>query len=156
MSDCWAKNSVWPLNDDTFGGGFLYHLEGNQVTLGYVIGLDYQNPWLSPFEEMQRWKTHPSIKAHIEGGKRLGYGARGHLGQQLITRFKLDQGQDAQTFAIGIKELWEIPAEQARPGLVVHTAGWPLNTMLLADSQPRSSTVISGGSAGGCCGICYE
>jgi electron-transferring-flavoprotein dehydrogenase len=66
----------WPLNDDAFGGGFLYHLEGNKVTLGYVIGLDYQNPWMSPFEEMQRWKTHPSIKAHIEGGKRLGYGAR--------------------------------------------------------------------------------
>jgi electron-transferring-flavoprotein dehydrogenase len=66
----------WPLGDDAFGGGFLYHLEGNKVTLGYVVGLDYQNPWLSPFEEMQRWKTHPSIKAHIEGGKRLGYGAR--------------------------------------------------------------------------------
>ena len=66
----------WPLNDEAFGGGFLYHLEGNQVTLGYVVGLDYQNPWLSPFEEMQRWKTHPSIRAHIEGGKRLGYGAR--------------------------------------------------------------------------------
>ncbi len=66
----------WPLNDEAFGGGFLYHLEGNQVTLGYVIGLDYQNPWLSPFEEMQRWKTHPSIRAHIEGGKRIGYGAR--------------------------------------------------------------------------------
>ena len=66
----------WPLNDDAFGGGFLYHLDGNQVTLGYVIGLDYQNPWMSPFEEMQRWKTHPSIRAHIEGGKRIGYGAR--------------------------------------------------------------------------------
>jgi electron-transferring-flavoprotein dehydrogenase len=66
----------WPLNDDAFGGGFLYHLEGNQVTLGYVIGLDYANPWMSPFEEMQRWKTHPSIRAHIEGGKRIGYGAR--------------------------------------------------------------------------------
>jgi electron-transferring-flavoprotein dehydrogenase len=52
----------WPLDDDTYGGGFLYHLEGNKVTLGFVIGLDYQNPWLSPFEEMQRWKTHPSIK----------------------------------------------------------------------------------------------
>ena len=51
----------WPLDDDTFGGGFLYHLEGYKVTLGYVIGLDYQNPWLSPFEEMQRWKNHPSI-----------------------------------------------------------------------------------------------
>jgi len=66
----------WPLADDTFGGGFLYHLEGNKVTLGYVVGLDYQNPWLSPFEEMQRWKTHPSIRQHIEGGKRIGYGAR--------------------------------------------------------------------------------
>jgi electron-transferring-flavoprotein dehydrogenase len=66
----------WPLNDDAFGGGFLYHLEGNRVTLGYVIGLDYANPWMSPFEEMQRWKTHPSIRAHIEGGKRIGYGAR--------------------------------------------------------------------------------
>ncbi|MEY4284495.1 MAG: hypothetical protein RL111_1170 [Pseudomonadota bacterium] len=66
----------WPMNDDTFGGGFLYHLEGNKVTLGFVVGLDYANPWLSPFEEMQRWKTHPSIRPHIEGGKRLGYGAR--------------------------------------------------------------------------------
>jgi electron-transferring-flavoprotein dehydrogenase len=62
--------------DNTFGGGFLYHLEGNKVTLGFVIGLDYANPWLSPFEEMQRWKTHPAIRAHLEGGTRLGYGAR--------------------------------------------------------------------------------
>jgi electron-transferring-flavoprotein dehydrogenase len=66
----------WPMTDDTFGGGFLYHLEGNLVTLGFVIGLDYANPYLSPFEEMQRWKTHPAIRAHIEGGKRIGYGAR--------------------------------------------------------------------------------
>ena len=66
----------WPMDSDTYGGGFLYHLEGNKVTLGYVVGLDYKNPWLSPFEEMQRWKTHPSIRKHIEGGKRIGYGAR--------------------------------------------------------------------------------
>ncbi|GAC1354453.1 MAG: electron transfer flavoprotein-ubiquinone oxidoreductase [Variovorax sp.] len=66
----------WPMVDQTFGGGFLYHLAGNQVTLGFVVGLDYQNPFMSPFEEMQRWKTHPAIRAHIEGGKRLGYGAR--------------------------------------------------------------------------------
>lgn len=65
----------WPMTD-AFGGGFLYHLEGNLVTLGFVIGLDYANPYLSPFEEMQRWKTHPAIRAHIEGGKRIGYGAR--------------------------------------------------------------------------------
>ena len=66
----------WPMTGDTFGGGFLYHLEGNLVTLGFVIGLDYQNPFLSPFDEMQRWKAHPAIRAHIEGGKRIGYGAR--------------------------------------------------------------------------------
>ena len=66
----------WPMDADTFGGGFLYHLEDNRVTLGFVIGLDYKNPWLSPYDEMQRWKTHPAIRAHIEGGKRIGYGAR--------------------------------------------------------------------------------
>ncbi|MFY7866737.1 electron transfer flavoprotein-ubiquinone oxidoreductase [Roseateles sp.] len=66
----------WPMDGETYGGGFLYHLEGNKVTLGYVVGLDYKNPWLSPFEEMQRWKTHPSIRTHLEGGKRLSYGAR--------------------------------------------------------------------------------
>jgi len=66
----------WPMTDDTFGGGFLYHLADRKVTLGFVIGLDYRNPYLNPFEEMQRWKLHPSIRVHIEGGKRLGYGAR--------------------------------------------------------------------------------
>ncbi|MFZ5724223.1 MAG: electron transfer flavoprotein-ubiquinone oxidoreductase [Pseudomonadota bacterium] len=66
----------WPMRDQTFGGGFLYHLADNKVTLGFVIGLDYRNPFLSPFEEMQRWKTHPAIRAHLEGGKRIGYGAR--------------------------------------------------------------------------------
>jgi electron-transferring-flavoprotein dehydrogenase len=66
----------WPMDEQTYGGGFLYHMAGNQVTLGFVTGLDYQNPWISPFEEMQRWKTHPAIRAHLEGGKRVGYGAR--------------------------------------------------------------------------------
>ncbi len=65
----------WPMTD-AFGGGFLYHLADNKVTLGFVIGLDYSNPYLSPFEEMQRWKAHPAIRAHIEGGKRISYGAR--------------------------------------------------------------------------------
>ena len=71
-----VHTSGWPMNDGSFGGGFLYHLEGNKVTLGFVLGLDYKNPWMSPFEEMQRWKTHPAIRAHLEGGKRIGYGAR--------------------------------------------------------------------------------
>ena len=66
----------WPMDNSTYGGGFLYHAEGNKVTLGFVTGLDYQNTFLSPFEEMQRWKTHPAIRKHIEGGKRIGYGAR--------------------------------------------------------------------------------
>ena len=65
----------WPL-DDAWGGGFLYHQENNQVALGFVVALDYENPYLSPFEEFQRWKTHPAIRAEIEGGRRVSYGAR--------------------------------------------------------------------------------
>jgi electron-transferring-flavoprotein dehydrogenase len=66
----------WPMRNDTYGGGFLYHLDGNKIALGFVTGLDYSNPWLSPFDEMQRWKTHPAVAKHLEGGKRIGYGAR--------------------------------------------------------------------------------
>ena len=66
----------WPMDSKTYGGGFLYHLEGNKVTLGFITGLEYSNPWLSPFEEMQRWKTHPAIRQYLEGGKRISYGAR--------------------------------------------------------------------------------
>ncbi len=66
----------WPLNNDTYGGSFLYHLENNQVAVGFVVGLGYQNPYLSPFEEFQRYKTHPAIRKFLEGGKRLSYGAR--------------------------------------------------------------------------------
>jgi electron-transferring-flavoprotein dehydrogenase len=65
----------WPLKE-AWGGGFLYHQENNQVALGFVVSLDYQNPYLSPFEEMQRWKTHPAIRGEIEGGRRVSYGAR--------------------------------------------------------------------------------
>jgi electron-transferring-flavoprotein dehydrogenase len=79
----------WPMDDATYGGGFLYHLEDNKVTLGFVTGLDYQNPWLSPFEEMQRWKTHPAIRAHLEGGKRVGYGARAITAGGLLSLPKL-------------------------------------------------------------------
>ncbi len=66
----------WPLNADTYGGSFLYHLENNQVAVGYVVGLGYDNPYLSPFEEFQRYKTHPAIRGFFEGGKRISYGAR--------------------------------------------------------------------------------
>ena len=66
----------WPMNNSTWGGSFLYHLEDNQVSIGFVIGLDYDNPHLYPFEEMQRFKTHPKVRHFLEGGKRVSYGAR--------------------------------------------------------------------------------
>ena len=72
----------WPMQPDTYGGAFLYHLDGNKVALGFITGLGYSNPYLSPFEEFQRWKTHPNIRYYFENakgeitGKRLSYGAR--------------------------------------------------------------------------------
>ena len=66
----------WPLANDTYGGSFLYHLENNLVAVGFVVGLDYKNPWLSPYEEFQRYKTHPAIRGFFEGGRRISYGAR--------------------------------------------------------------------------------
>ena len=66
----------WPMESDTYGGGFLYHLENNQVAVGFVVGLGYSNPHLSPYEEFQRYKTHPEIRKFLEGGKRIAYGAR--------------------------------------------------------------------------------
>jgi electron-transferring-flavoprotein dehydrogenase len=66
----------WPLDNATVGGSFMYHLEDNQVSIGFVVPLSYQNPHLSPFDEFQRFKHHPSIKPFLEGGKRISYGAR--------------------------------------------------------------------------------
>jgi len=74
----------WPMENDTYGGAFLYHMDNNLVTLGFITGLDYQNPYLSPFEEFQRWKTHRNIRWYLEGdesqgikpAKRVSYGAR--------------------------------------------------------------------------------
>ncbi|MBI2312150.1 MAG: electron transfer flavoprotein-ubiquinone oxidoreductase [Betaproteobacteria bacterium] len=66
----------WPLDAHTYGGSFVYHMEDNLVSIGLVVGLSYSNPYLSPFEEFQRFKTHPAIRAFLEGGKRVAYGAR--------------------------------------------------------------------------------
>lgn len=66
----------WPLDSKTYGGSFIYHLDDNKVAVGFVVGLDYQNPYLSPFEEFQRFKTHPEIRKTFEGGRRIAYGAR--------------------------------------------------------------------------------
>ena len=66
----------WPLDSATYGGSWLYHFGNNLVSYGFVVGLDYRNPWLSPFDEMQRFKTHPAMRKHFEGGRRISYGAR--------------------------------------------------------------------------------
>mgnify|MGYP001348955621 CR=1 FL=1 len=66
----------WPLDTQTYGGSFVYHLSNNQILIGFIVGLDYQNPYLSPFEEFQRFKTHPAIRTLLEGGRCISYGAR--------------------------------------------------------------------------------
>ncbi|WP_338759653.1 electron transfer flavoprotein-ubiquinone oxidoreductase [Massilia sp. METH4] len=71
-----VHSAGWPMDNATYGGGFLYHLEDNKVAVGFVVGLDYRNPYLSPFEEFQRYKTHAAIRPFLEGGRRLSYGAR--------------------------------------------------------------------------------
>lgn len=79
----------WPLDSDTYGGSFLYHLDNNLVMVGMVVGLDYANPWLSPFEEFQRYKKHPALRATFEGGKRIAYGARSLTAGGLLALPKL-------------------------------------------------------------------
>ena len=79
----------WPLDADTYGGSFLYHLDNNLVAVGMIVGLDYANPWLSPFDEFQRYKTHPAIRGTFEGGKRIAYGARAITAGGLLSLPKL-------------------------------------------------------------------
>ena len=79
----------WPLNTSTYGGSYLYHLENNLVSVGFVVGLAYENPYLSPFEEFQRYKLHPMIKPFFEGGKRVAYGARAITAGGLMSLPKL-------------------------------------------------------------------
>ena len=79
----------WPLADDTYGGSFLYHAADGKISVGFVVGLDYRNPWLSPFEEFQRFKTHPAIRTHLEGATRIGYGARAITAGGLLSLPKL-------------------------------------------------------------------
>ena len=84
----------WPLDDETYGGSFLYHLSKNLVSVGFVIGLDYKNPYLSPYEEFQRFKTHPYVKKIFEGGRRISYGARAlnEGGWQSLPKFSFPGG----------------------------------------------------------------
>jgi electron-transferring-flavoprotein dehydrogenase len=82
----------WPLKSDTYGGGFMYHMDNNLVAVGFAVGLDYSNPYLSPFEEFQRYKTHAEIRKVLQGGKRISYGARAlsEGGYQSIPKLDVD------------------------------------------------------------------
>ncbi|WP_200181793.1 electron transfer flavoprotein-ubiquinone oxidoreductase [Ectothiorhodospira mobilis] len=84
----------WPLDNGTYGGSFLYHLDERRVAVGLIVGLDYANPYLSPFEEMQRFKTHPAIRPLFEGGRRIAYGARALVegGWQSLPRLSFPGG----------------------------------------------------------------
>jgi len=84
----------WPLESGTYGGSFRYHFGSNLISYGFVIGLDYRNPWLSPFDEMQRFKTHPEVRKDFEGGRRVAYGARALIegGVQSVPRLTFPGG----------------------------------------------------------------
>ena len=84
----------WPLPHDTYGGGFAYHAENNQLYLGYVVGLDYKNPYLSPYDEFQQYKTHPAISKLLKGAKRISYGARALIegGLQSLPKMSMPGG----------------------------------------------------------------
>ncbi len=90
----------WPLNNATYGGSFIYHLPNNLISIGLVVGLDYQNPYLDPFQEFQRFKQHPRIRSIIEGGSRLGYGARAlnEGGLQSIPKLHFDLPPKKRTY----------------------------------------------------------
>jgi len=84
-----VHSAGWPLDSDTYGGSFLYHMERNLVSVGFVVGLAYANPYLNPYEEFQRYKTHPAIRGTFEGGKRIAYGARAIAAGGLLSLPKL-------------------------------------------------------------------
>jgi electron-transferring-flavoprotein dehydrogenase len=84
-----VHSAGWPLDSDTYGGSFLYHMESNFVSVGFVVGLGYANPYLNPYEEFQRYKTHPHIRPTLEGGKRIAYGARAIAAGGLMSLPKL-------------------------------------------------------------------
>src|ERR1700744_4760691 len=79
----------WPLENDTYGGSVLYHMDNKQAVVGFVVGRGYSNPYRSPFEEFQRYKTHPAIRSVLEGGKRVSYGARAITAGGLMSLPKL-------------------------------------------------------------------
>ena len=109
------------------GGSIIVRQRGTKIKAGLNVGLGKDG---QPTDHFQLgMELHAKYTLFAEG-------ARGHLGKQLIERFDLNQGKDPQTYAIGIKELWEVPDSQHKPGTIIHTIGWPLS-MQRADAEPR-------------------
>ncbi|MBV8061034.1 MAG: electron transfer flavoprotein-ubiquinone oxidoreductase [Alphaproteobacteria bacterium] len=127
----------WPMDGATYGGSWLYHADNNQVSIGFVVGLDYENPYLSPFEEFQRFKQHPHIRQLLEGGKRIAYGARAlnEGGYQSIPRLTFPGGLLIGD-AAGFLNVAKIKGNHTamKSGMVAAEA---LADHLLADNAPR-------------------
>ena len=139
----------WPLKSDTYGGSFIYHIADNQVSVGFVVGLDYKNPHLSPFEEFQRFKNHPAIRPIFEGGKRISYGARviSEGGKQSIPKLTFPGGlligdsagflnvpkikgthtaiKSAMVAAEAVFELLPVEYDEENPGAALEATAYP-------------------------------
>lgn len=130
----------WPMDSKTYGGSWMYHFGENMVSIGFVTGLDYSNPYLSPFEEMQRFKTHPHIRQYLEGGRRLAYGARSLVegGFQSMPRLTFPGGVLVGDTA-GFLNVPKIKGNHTamKSGMVAAEA---LSAFLSSDNQSRECT----------------
>lgn len=133
----------YPLDMKTYGGSFVYHLDNNQIAIGFVVALDYQNPYLSPFEEMQRLKLHPTIRAMLEGGRRIAYGARALVegGLQSLPKLVFEGGALIGD-AAGFLNVARIKGTHTamKSAMLAAEAVFPILENL-GDTQPESSKI---------------
>ena len=138
----------WPLANGTGGGSWLYHFDENLVSVGFVVHLNYENPTLSPFDEFQRFKTHPMIRAVFEGGKRIGYGARAIMegGWQSVPRLSLPGRLPRRRFG----RLRERAAHQGQPQRdpLGHALRRAVFSALSGGPRQRRGRLLRGGLAG--------
>ncbi|STX51641.1 electron transferring flavoprotein dehydrogenase [Legionella busanensis] len=137
----------WPLNQKTYGGSFIYHMANNQVALGFVIGLDYENPWLNPFNEMQRLKTHPFVSDLLAGGERINYGARAinEGGWQSLPKFTFPGGAligDAAGF-LNVPKIKGIHAAMKSGMLAAEACFETLKSSQESENKPIELTLYS-------------
>jgi electron-transferring-flavoprotein dehydrogenase len=134
----------WPVSSDVYGGSFLYHLENNQVVVGFVVGLDYKNPWLSPYEEFQRFKTHPAVREVFAGGRRVAYGARAlsEGGLQSLPKLTFPGGVLVGDTA-GFLNVPKIKGSHTamKSGMLAAEAVFELLTQLAVDAEPPQEAV---------------